>query len=45
MSLITLYNWRHSLIKAMDCQPNNTEELMQKLDELEARIAELEAQS
>ena len=41
MSLITLYNWRHNLIKAMDCQPNKTEELMQKLDELEARIAEL----
>lgn len=45
MSLITLYNWRHNLIKAMDCQPNKTKELMQKLDELEARIAELEAQS
>ena len=45
MSLITLYNWRHSVSKAMDCQPNKTEELMQKLDELETRIAELEAQS
>lgn len=45
MSLVTLYNWRHNLIKAMDCQPDHTDELMQKLDEIEARIAELEAQS